>query len=211
VNRKTKDGSNHPDRDAQFEYINAKAREFQEPISQFGRHEEEGADSARISTSSATCDLLIHSRCRGDKAPMLLQGHFAFSESAVVVAGYRKEPSAFLSTLKGTTGRPFNNNLLRHFAVVSPCSASAKSMRRRAAWSSSRATCGSAFTISDYLRFSNPWDGGSLHELRVRAYISLRPRPYGPPLHKGQPNGPSCSKSPDAPYQAHAHSRPPHV
>jgi Rhodopirellula transposase DDE domain len=29
VNRKTKDGSNHPDRDAQFEYINAKAREFQ--------------------------------------------------------------------------------------------------------------------------------------------------------------------------------------
>jgi hypothetical protein len=30
VNRKTKDGSNHPDRDAQFEYINAKAQEFQE-------------------------------------------------------------------------------------------------------------------------------------------------------------------------------------
>jgi hypothetical protein len=29
VNRKTKDRSNHPDRDAQFEYINAKAREFQ--------------------------------------------------------------------------------------------------------------------------------------------------------------------------------------
>ena len=29
VNRKTKDGSNHPDRDAQFEYINAKARAFQ--------------------------------------------------------------------------------------------------------------------------------------------------------------------------------------
>jgi Rhodopirellula transposase DDE domain len=29
VNRKTKDGSNHPDRDAQFEYINAKAQEFQ--------------------------------------------------------------------------------------------------------------------------------------------------------------------------------------
>lgn len=29
VNRKTKDGSNHPDRDAQFEYINAKTREFQ--------------------------------------------------------------------------------------------------------------------------------------------------------------------------------------
>jgi hypothetical protein len=29
VNRKTKDGSNHPDRDAQFEYVNAKAREFQ--------------------------------------------------------------------------------------------------------------------------------------------------------------------------------------
>jgi len=29
VNRKTKDGSNHPDRDAQFEYISAKAREFQ--------------------------------------------------------------------------------------------------------------------------------------------------------------------------------------
>lgn len=29
VNRKTKDGSHHPDRDAQFEYINAKAREFQ--------------------------------------------------------------------------------------------------------------------------------------------------------------------------------------
>jgi len=29
VNRKTKDGSNHPDRDAQFEHINAKAREFQ--------------------------------------------------------------------------------------------------------------------------------------------------------------------------------------
>ena len=29
VNRKTKDGSHHPDRDAQFEYINAKAQEFQ--------------------------------------------------------------------------------------------------------------------------------------------------------------------------------------
>jgi hypothetical protein len=29
VNRKTRDGSNHPDRDAQFEYINAKAQEFQ--------------------------------------------------------------------------------------------------------------------------------------------------------------------------------------
>jgi len=29
VNSKTKDGSNHPDRDAQFEHINAKAREFQ--------------------------------------------------------------------------------------------------------------------------------------------------------------------------------------
>jgi len=29
VNRKTKDGSNHPDRDAQFEHINTKAREFQ--------------------------------------------------------------------------------------------------------------------------------------------------------------------------------------
>jgi Rhodopirellula transposase DDE domain len=29
VNRKTKDGGSHPDRDAQFEYINAKAREFQ--------------------------------------------------------------------------------------------------------------------------------------------------------------------------------------
>jgi hypothetical protein len=29
VNRKTKDGSNHPDRDAQFEHINIKAREFQ--------------------------------------------------------------------------------------------------------------------------------------------------------------------------------------
>ena len=29
VNRKTKDGRNHPDRDAQFEHINAKAREFQ--------------------------------------------------------------------------------------------------------------------------------------------------------------------------------------
>jgi len=29
VNRKTKDGSNHPDRDAQFEHINAKALEFQ--------------------------------------------------------------------------------------------------------------------------------------------------------------------------------------
>jgi len=29
VNRKTKDGSKHPDRDAQFEHINAKAREFQ--------------------------------------------------------------------------------------------------------------------------------------------------------------------------------------
>jgi Rhodopirellula transposase DDE domain len=29
VNRKTKDGSNHPDRDAQFDYINTKAREFQ--------------------------------------------------------------------------------------------------------------------------------------------------------------------------------------
>jgi hypothetical protein len=29
VNRKTKDGSNHPDRDAQFEHINAKAQEFQ--------------------------------------------------------------------------------------------------------------------------------------------------------------------------------------
>jgi len=29
VNRKTKDGSNHPDRDAQFEYINAKAQELQ--------------------------------------------------------------------------------------------------------------------------------------------------------------------------------------
>ena len=26
VNRKTKDGSHHPDRDAQFEYINAKVR-----------------------------------------------------------------------------------------------------------------------------------------------------------------------------------------
>src|SRR3954454_320616 len=29
VNRKTKDGGSHPDRDAQFECINAKAREFQ--------------------------------------------------------------------------------------------------------------------------------------------------------------------------------------
>jgi hypothetical protein len=29
VNRKTKDGSHHPDRDAQFEYINVKAQEFQ--------------------------------------------------------------------------------------------------------------------------------------------------------------------------------------
>jgi hypothetical protein len=29
VNRKTKDGGQHPDRDAQFEYINTKAREFQ--------------------------------------------------------------------------------------------------------------------------------------------------------------------------------------
>jgi hypothetical protein len=29
VNRKTKDRSNHPDRDAQFEYINTKAQEFQ--------------------------------------------------------------------------------------------------------------------------------------------------------------------------------------
>ena len=29
VNRKTKDGSDHPDRDAQFEHINAKARDFQ--------------------------------------------------------------------------------------------------------------------------------------------------------------------------------------
>jgi Rhodopirellula transposase DDE domain len=29
VNRKTKDGGSHPDRDGQFEYINAKAREFQ--------------------------------------------------------------------------------------------------------------------------------------------------------------------------------------
>ena len=29
VNRKTKDGSDHPDSDAQFEHINAKAREFQ--------------------------------------------------------------------------------------------------------------------------------------------------------------------------------------
>ena len=29
VNRKTKDGSDHPDRDAQFEHINAKARAFQ--------------------------------------------------------------------------------------------------------------------------------------------------------------------------------------
>ena len=29
VNRKTKDGGSHPDRDAQFEYINAKAGEFQ--------------------------------------------------------------------------------------------------------------------------------------------------------------------------------------
>jgi len=29
VNRKTKDGSNHADRDAQFEYINTKAQEFQ--------------------------------------------------------------------------------------------------------------------------------------------------------------------------------------
>ena len=29
VNRKTKDGSRHPDRDAQFDYINTKAREFQ--------------------------------------------------------------------------------------------------------------------------------------------------------------------------------------
>jgi DDE family transposase len=29
VNRKTKDGGSHPDRDAQFEYINTKAREFQ--------------------------------------------------------------------------------------------------------------------------------------------------------------------------------------
>jgi Rhodopirellula transposase DDE domain len=29
VNRKTKDGSNHPDRDAQFEHINDKAREFE--------------------------------------------------------------------------------------------------------------------------------------------------------------------------------------
>jgi hypothetical protein len=28
-NRKTKEGNNHPDRDAQFEYINAKAQEFQ--------------------------------------------------------------------------------------------------------------------------------------------------------------------------------------
>lgn len=35
VNRKTKDGSNHPDRNGQFEYINAKARAFQaagEPV-----------------------------------------------------------------------------------------------------------------------------------------------------------------------------------
>jgi Rhodopirellula transposase DDE domain len=29
VNRKTRDGSNHPDRDAQFEFINARAQEFQ--------------------------------------------------------------------------------------------------------------------------------------------------------------------------------------
>ncbi len=29
VNCKTQDGSNHPDRDAQFDYINTKAREFQ--------------------------------------------------------------------------------------------------------------------------------------------------------------------------------------
>jgi hypothetical protein len=29
VNRKTRDGSNHPDRDAQFEYINARAQAFQ--------------------------------------------------------------------------------------------------------------------------------------------------------------------------------------
>jgi hypothetical protein len=29
VNRKTKDGGQHPDRDAQFDYINTKAREFQ--------------------------------------------------------------------------------------------------------------------------------------------------------------------------------------
>ena len=65
--------------------------------------------------------------------------------------GYRKEPSAFLNNLRGTTGRPFGNNLLRHFEVNSPCSASAKSMRRRAAWSSSRVTCGSAFTISESL------------------------------------------------------------
>jgi len=34
---------------------------------------------------------------------------------AVVMPGYRKDPSAFLSDLKGTTGRPFGNNLLRHF------------------------------------------------------------------------------------------------
>ena len=27
--------------------------------------------------------------------------------------GYRKDPSAFLSDLKGTTGRPFGNNLLQ--------------------------------------------------------------------------------------------------
>ena len=43
------------------------------------------------------------------------------------------------------------DNRPRHLAVVSPCSASAKSMRRRAAWSSSIVTCGSAFSISESL------------------------------------------------------------
>ena len=32
-NRKTKEGGKHPDRDAQFEYINAKAEAFRRPIS----------------------------------------------------------------------------------------------------------------------------------------------------------------------------------
>jgi Rhodopirellula transposase DDE domain len=56
VNRKTKDGSNHPDRDAQFEYITAKAREFQ------------AADQPVISVDTNKKQTPRHRR-RGNKIP----------------------------------------------------------------------------------------------------------------------------------------------
>src|SRR5450631_2140097 len=62
VNRKTKDGSNHPDRDAQFEYINAKAREFQAADQPVISGRERYPDTRRV---------MVTADCGGSNGPRL--------------------------------------------------------------------------------------------------------------------------------------------